>query len=66
MNTIDAAAHTRNTTSWIARARRVFLSPETVRTSASRILTKLGARDRTELAAIAHRSGLYTDELGAE
>lgn len=47
-------------------AARLFLSPETVRTYVSRILAKLDARDRTELAVIAHRSGLYTDELGAE
>lgn len=36
----------------------LFLSPATARTYVSRILGKLGARDRTELAVIAHRSGL--------
>lgn len=36
----------------------LHLSPATVRTYVSRILTKIGARDRTELAVIAHRSGL--------
>ncbi|MBO3085468.1 response regulator [Cellulomonas fengjieae] len=36
----------------------LFLSPATARTYVSRILTKLDARDRTELAIIAHRSGL--------
>lgn len=39
-------------------ARALFLSPATARTYVSRILTKLGARDRTELAVLAHRSGL--------
>ena len=39
-------------------AARLFLSPATARTYVSRILAKLGARDRTELAVIAHRSGL--------
>ena len=39
-------------------AARLFLSPATSRTYVSRILAKLGARDRTELAVIAHRSGL--------
>jgi len=43
-----------NTT--VARAMR--LSPETVRTYVSRILTKLDARSRAQLVAIAHRSGL--------
>ncbi|MBD8044780.1 response regulator transcription factor [Arthrobacter sp. Sa2BUA2] len=36
----------------------LFISPATSRTYVSRILGKLGARDRTELAVIAHRSGL--------
>ena len=36
----------------------LYLSPATVRTYVSRILTKLDARDRTELAIMAHRSGL--------
>lgn len=39
-------------------ARALFLSPATARTYVSRIITKLGARDRTELAILAHRSGL--------
>ncbi|WP_136519464.1 response regulator [Cellulomonas telluris] len=39
-------------------AAALFLSPATARTYVSRILAKLGARDRTELAIIAHRSGL--------
>jgi len=40
----------------VARAMR--LSPETVRTYVSRILSKLGARSRAHLVAIAHRSGV--------
>lgn len=36
----------------------LFLSPATARTYVSRILTKLEARDRTELAILAHRAGL--------
>jgi|SRR5690625_995067 len=39
-------------------AEELFLSPATARTYVSRILTKLNARDRTELAILAHRSGL--------
>jgi DNA-binding NarL/FixJ family response regulator len=39
-------------------AAALFISPATARTYVSRILTKLDARDRTELAIIAHRSGL--------
>lgn len=37
---------------------RLYLSPATARTYVSRILTKLDTRDRTELAILAHRSGL--------
>lgn len=40
-------------------AAALYLSPATARTYVSRILTKLGARDRTELAIIGHRAGLY-------
>lgn len=39
-------------------AAALHLSPATARTYASRILAKLGARDRPELVVIAHRSGL--------
>ena len=45
----------------VAQAMR--LSPETVRTYVSRILTKLGARSRAHLVAIAHRSGVYNDSF---
>lgn len=40
-------------------AERLYLSPATARTYVSRILAKLQARDRTELAIIGHRAGLY-------
>jgi DNA-binding NarL/FixJ family response regulator len=36
----------------------LFLSPATARTYVSRLITKLHARDRTQLAVIAHRAGL--------
>ncbi|MFZ3454545.1 response regulator [Arthrobacter sp. 7Tela_A1] len=38
----------------------LYISPATSRTYVSRILGKLGARDRTELAVIAYRSGLVS------
>ncbi|GAB2567860.1 response regulator transcription factor [Leucobacter ruminantium] len=41
-------------------AAALHLSPATARTYVSRILTKLGARDRPELIVVAHRSGLVT------
>jgi len=37
---------------------RLFMSPATARTHVSRILTKLGARDRTQLVVIAYESGM--------
>ena len=37
---------------------RLFLSPATTKTHVSRILTKLAARDRAQLVAIAYESGL--------
>ncbi|HLR44644.1 MAG TPA: response regulator transcription factor [Brevibacterium sp.] len=39
-------------------AEMLFLSPETVRTYASRMRTKLGARDRAQLVVLAYESGL--------
>lgn len=39
---------------------RLFLSPATVKTHVSRILTKLHARDRTQLVVMAYESGLVT------
>ncbi len=38
--------------------RALFLSPETARTYVSRLFTKLGVRDRSQLVVIAHRAGL--------
>jgi DNA-binding NarL/FixJ family response regulator len=43
-------------------AAALYLSPATARTYVSRILAKLGARDRPELVVIAHRSGLVADD----
>lgn len=37
---------------------RLFMSPATARTHVSRILTKLDARDRTQLVVVAYESGL--------
>jgi len=37
---------------------RLFMSPATARTHVSRILTKLGARDRTQLVVMAYETGL--------
>ena len=37
---------------------RLFLSPATTKTHVSRILTKLGARDRAQLVAVAYETGL--------
>ena len=39
-------------------ARQLFLSPATVRTHVSRAMTKLGARDRTQLVVLAYETGL--------
>jgi DNA-binding NarL/FixJ family response regulator len=42
--------------------RRLFISPATVRTHVGKLLTKLAARDRAGLVAIAYRSGLDVPE----
>jgi DNA-binding NarL/FixJ family response regulator len=39
-------------------AESLYLSPLTAKTHVSRILTKLGARDRVQLVVLAHQSGL--------
>ena len=39
---------------------RLFLSPLTAKTHVSRILAKLGARDRVQLVVLAYESGLVT------
>ncbi|THV28421.1 response regulator [Glycomyces paridis] len=42
--------------------RRLFISPATVRTHVGKLLSKLAARDRAGLVAIAYRSGLDIPE----
>lgn len=37
---------------------RLFMSPKTASVHVSRIITKLGVRNRTEAATLAQRSGL--------
>ena len=39
-------------------AERLYMSPATARTHVSRAMTKLGARDRTQLVVIAYETGL--------
>jgi DNA-binding NarL/FixJ family response regulator len=39
-------------------ARRLVLSPATARTHVSRVITKLGARDRAQLVVLAYETGL--------
>ncbi len=41
-------------------ATKLFLSPLTSKTHVSRILTKLGARDRAQLVVLAYESGLVS------
>jgi DNA-binding NarL/FixJ family response regulator len=41
-------------------AAQLFVSPLTAKTHVSRILTKLGARDRAQLVVVAYESGLVT------
>jgi len=41
-------------------ARNLYLSPLTVKTHVSRMLTKIGARDRAQLVVTAYESGLVT------
>ena len=43
-------------------AAALFISRETVKTYVSRILAKLGLRDRIHAVVLAHRIGLFTDE----
>ena len=40
--------------------RHLFISPATARTYVSRLLAKLGARDRSQLVVLAYESGLIT------
>ncbi len=39
-------------------AKRLYMSPATARTHVSRAMTKLGARDRTQLVVLAYETGL--------
>ncbi|MFS9669078.1 response regulator transcription factor [Klebsiella pneumoniae] len=39
-------------------AERLYLSPLTAKTHVSRIITKLGARDRVHLVVLAYETGL--------
>lgn len=46
-------------------ARRLYLSPLTTKTHVSRVMTKLGARDRAQLVVVAYESGLVVPGAGA-
>jgi DNA-binding NarL/FixJ family response regulator len=45
-------------------AQRLVVSPATSKTYVSRMLAKLGARDRAQLVAIAYETGLVTPGTG--
>jgi DNA-binding NarL/FixJ family response regulator len=47
-------------------AEHLVISPLTVKSHVSRILTKLGARDRTQLVVMAYESGLVVPGLAVE
>jgi DNA-binding NarL/FixJ family response regulator len=47
-------------------AERLVISPLTVKSHVSRILTKMSARDRTQLVVMAYESGLVVPGLGLE
>ncbi|MFG1836807.1 response regulator transcription factor [Micromonospora sp. NPDC049175] len=53
-----ASVATGSSNAEIAEALR--MSPLTVKTHVSRIITKLGVRDRTQLVVLAYESGLIT------
>ena len=43
---------------------QLFISPATARTHVSRLLTKLGARDRAQLVVLAYETGLVAPGCG--
>lgn len=47
-------------------ARELYISPTTAKTHVSRVMMKLGARDRAQLVVIAYESGLVTPRTDAE
>jgi DNA-binding NarL/FixJ family response regulator len=47
-------------------AKHLFISPATAKTHVSRVMMKLGARDRAQLVVIAYESGLVVAAPGAE
>ena len=47
-------------------AKHLFISPATAKTHVSRVMMKLGARDRAQLVVIAYESGLVIAAPGAE
>jgi DNA-binding NarL/FixJ family response regulator len=47
-------------------ATRLFLSPLTAKTHVSRIMSKLGARDRVQLVVTAYETGLVRPGWGGE
>lgn len=47
-------------------AAALFISPATAKTHVSRVMMKLGARDRAQLVAIAYESGLITPGVAAD
>jgi len=47
-------------------AAELFISPATAKTHVSRVMMKLGARDRAQLVAIAYESGLVTPGIAAD
>jgi DNA-binding NarL/FixJ family response regulator len=47
-------------------AERLVISPLTVKSHVSRILTKMSARDRTQLVVMAYESGLVVPGMAVE